>query len=668
MFNNGLFLKTTIIQGCKMRNFAIFICLLFGFVNLSLAKSQQIPLKDFYQLPMVQMPALSPDGKHIAVVLNQGEATQVAIVDFNDHSKVSVILQLGAEKYRIDSLAWANDEKILVTVSQPIRIQRYRLRTSHIYSASIDGKNVFELRQKGSRKQTPLEFLYASPRLLSLLQDDPNHVLVTLSDERDKNYSSVFKVNVNDGSFEKYIPNALRIVSWGVTPSGEILFAQGIDKDPTTDISLFYTRKNSDADWQLVKEREAYKEETFDVVMYEPSDNSLVVLSDYVADDTKPRKTSLWKYSIDQNKFTELLGEAPDSYDVTGAITRLEGSQKKVIGFTYNDGFVQRQYFNHDSQSISQQISAVFYNKGLQASLWDWDRDKNHYIVVTVSDKKPVSYFLFDKAKKKLTPWFGQYPNLSKANLSSVKPFSFEARDGMTLHGYLTMPNNVENPPVVLFPHGGPYARDSQYFDPFVQMFASRGYAVLQVNYRGSTGYGNDYETAGYREWGKKMQTDLLDALQWLKEQKQANTDKACIVGASYGGYAALVAGYQTPERFKCIVSIAGVADLGRQVVDWKSRSFDAYVKNAVSEDEKEQKLVSPLYHVNQFKAPVLLIHGKVDTRVNYYQSELMYEALKEAGKQVDFELFDWGTHHLNDAGNLKRAMELTEGFLKEHL
>ncbi|WP_448566944.1 alpha/beta fold hydrolase [Thalassotalea ganghwensis] len=651
-----------------MRYILFVAAVLLSISQFSFAKSQQIPLQHFYQLPMVQNPVISPDGKNIAVILNQDGLTQVAIVDFNDHSKVNVILQLGAEKYRIDELNWANNERVLVTVSQPMKVDRYRLRSTHLYSASLDGKDVFELRKRGKRRESALEFYYASPSLLSLLQDDPEHILVTQNDPRDKNYSSVFKVNVKNGDFEKYLPNGKRIVSWGVSPSGEILLAVGVDSDPDKDINYIYTRKDSRSDWLLVKTREAFKDETFGVISYLPEEDSIIVLSDYVEDDTKPRKTSLWKYSIAENKFTELLGQAPGQYDVTGAISRLEGKTRKVIGFTYNDGFLKRQYFNPTSQSISVQISNLFKQKGLQASLWDWDSTKSRYIVKTVSDKKPINYFLYDKSKNKLTPWYGQYPVLSKTNLNDVMPITFKARDGMQLHGYLTLPTHVQNAPVVLFPHGGPYARDSQYFDPFVQMFASRGYAVLQVNYRGSTGYGTDYQTAGYLEWGKKMQTDLIDGLDWLESKQLANTKQACIVGASYGGYAALVAGFQTPDRFKCIVSIAGVSDLTKQVSDWRMKGLKNYVENAVSSIKSEQISVSPIYHVEKFKAPVLLIHGKVDTRVSYYQSELMYDALKNADKEVDYELFDWGTHHLNDAGNRQRAMELMESFLQEHL
>ena len=186
-------------------------------------------------MPMVSSPSISPDEKNIAVILNQGEFTQMAIIPFADRSNVTVILQLGIEKYRIDSLSWANDNRILASVTQPFIIQKQRYRTTHLYSAQIDGSNVFEIRKK-SKNRSPVAFYYNSPRLLSLLEDDPEHILITINDPRDNNYSSVFKVNVNNGGFEKYLPNSKRIFSWGVTRTGEVLLAIGSDKNPDKDI------------------------------------------------------------------------------------------------------------------------------------------------------------------------------------------------------------------------------------------------------------------------------------------------------------------------------------------------------------------------------------------------------------------------------------------------
>ncbi|WP_371375219.1 alpha/beta hydrolase family protein [Thalassotalea aquiviva] len=624
---------------------------------------QQIPIEHFNKMPMVEQPTISPDGKHIAAVINQGEFTQVAIFPFEDKSKMEVILQLGAEKYRIDDLQWANDNRVLVSISSPLYLEQIsrRVRSTHLYSSDIKGKNVFELRSR-NRKQSQLDAYRSSPRLLSLLHSDPDHILVTQSDKRDNFYSSIFKVNINTGDFEKYVVNNKRFVSWGVNPDGDVLLGIAVDEDRNVDTKYIYTRKDPQSDWQLIRSFEPYQDAIFNPVMYEPSSNSVVVISDY-----KLQKDALWRYHIESEKF-DLIAEAPGTLDITAAIVRLKDNKRKLVGYSYNDNFIKRKYFAQSSNNLDLQLSGLFSKNGLQSSLFDGDKSNNRFLLYAISDSSPGKFFTYDHNKKKVSLWYPQFPDLEQATLASVLPFEFMARDEMMLYGYLTLPNNVEKPPVVVFPHGGPFARDSQYFDPFVQLFANRGYAVLQVNYRGSTGYGGDYLTAGYYQWGKKMQTDLIDALKWLESTELANTSNACIVGASYGGYAALAAGYKTPELFKCIVSIAGVADMNKIVQSLKVKGFKNYVENAITSNEDELEQLSPVNFAHQFKAPVLLIHGKSDTRVSYRESEAMYEALKEANKSVEMELFQFGTHNLDGAVNRRDAMKRIDVFLQQHL
>jgi dipeptidyl aminopeptidase/acylaminoacyl peptidase len=632
-------------------------------VSNAVFAAKEIPVSAFNQMPLVQQPTISPDGKNIAVITNQNDNTKVSIIPFDDKSQLNTILALGGEKYRIDNIVWANNERILAVVSQPLRLGKTHRRSSHIYSAKIDGSDVFEVKKRTSNDQSAWERYASKPRLLSVLRKEPNHVLMTINDKRDGYYSSVFKVDVRDGTFKKHIPNGKKIIGWYVNRTGEILMAIGTDEKRHTDINYIYTRKNEQSEWVKVKEMEAFKGATFDPVQYEPETNSMIVVSDHKLD-----KKALWRYNIDSGEYT-LMGEAPGELDIDGAITEYEGDERKVVGIRYTNHFSERIYFDEEYQSLNTMVANGFKKNGLEAYLTDWDSNKQRYIISSVSDTSPPRFFLFDKKNPKLVPWYGTYPVLAKHQLAPVMPFDFEARDGMKLNGYITLPNGVKNPPLVVHPHGGPYGvRDKQYFDPFVQLFASRGYAVLQVNYRGSGGFGNAFESAGYEKWGKEMQTDLIDAVNWVKENKLADTNNSCIAGASYGGYAALAAGYQTPKQFKCIVSIAGVGDMDAQLTHWERKNGKAYVDNIVNVDGKSLKSISPQYFADKFEAPVLLIHGKVDQQVGYLQSQNMYDALKKADKEVELELFKYGTHHLNDAVNRKKAMGLMIEFIDEHL
>jgi len=643
-----------------MLKIILFVAVTLSFSALA---QQKIPIGSFNQMPVVDQPSLSPDGQRIAVITNRDDVTQVSIFSFSDPNDVTTLLGLDGEKFRIEDVSWANNKRIIVKVTQPFKADGLQLRTTHLYSASVDGQSIFELNKRTGGKLTQWEFYRARPELLSVLPKEPNHILVTIQDVRDDYYSSVFKVNINNGDFEKYLPNQHKILYWHVNRLGEVLLAVGTDDDKTTDFRYYYTRKSVKSDWKLVKKTEAYRTATFAPELYEPETNSIVVVS-----DRKLNKDALWRYYIDSGKF-ELLGEAPGKLDINGPIWQRTGDSYHIVGFSYTDNFIKRVYFDPKSEATSKQIVQLFSKSGLQAFFYSRDEAQNRYIISTVSDNKSPVFYLYDKAAKKISPWYGQYPALSKVKLANVTPFEYKARDGMKLNGYVTLPHGVKNPPLVVFPHGGPYGiRDFQYFDPFVQLFASRGYAVLQINYRGSGGFGNNYLTSGYGQWGKSMQTDIIDAVSWVQQQKLADTNNACIVGASYGGYAALAAAYQTPKQFKCIVSIAGVADMDSQVRHWRRRGHKSFIRNAVNKADINLSPISPAFHAEKFEAPVLLIHGKVDTRVSYRQSTKMHDALKKAGKKVELKLFKFGTHHLNDAANRKQAMSLMVNFLDDHL
>jgi dipeptidyl aminopeptidase/acylaminoacyl peptidase len=644
-----------------LRIFALSLLLLTGFSN-----AEKLPLDYFTAMPMVDDPDVSPDGKHIAAIVNVNDQTQIMIAPFGSQ-KLTPLLSLENEKFRIEDVMWANNTRILVVASQPYNYEGMRWRTTHLFAANIDGSNVKELRRsaraKRSTSNSELAYYYNSPEVVSRLPKEPNHILVQTIDPRDNYYRSIYKVDINSGEHSKYLANGRRIVDWVVNSDGEVLVAVGVSGDPNDHAKFVYTRASNKENWKLVKRFEPYKTATFNPVFFDQETNSVLVLTDH-----QLYRTALWRFDLEKKDFTEVVAKAPGNYDIEDVIFHYKNGVQKLVGYKYADNFHRRVYFDHSIGQLDRQLGQALASSGLQSSIYSYDEANNKYIVKAVSDASPIKYFTFDAQSKKMSLWFSQHPNLEGKQLANVTPFSFNARDGMSINGYLTLPRGVEKPPVVLFPHGGPFARDYQYFDPFVQMIVNQGYAVLQVNYRGSTGFGNAYQVAGYKEWSKAMQTDLVDAMQWLKTTELVNTDKSCIAGASYGGYAALVAGYQTPEMFDCIASIAGISDLGDQITHWRRNGFRNYVDNSVGSDAESVAMASPINHIDKFKKPVLLVHGRVDTRVSYRQSTGMYDALKQAGKQVEYHELDFGTHFLNDASNRKHAMEQLSLFLQKHL
>ena len=257
--------------------------------------------------------------------------------------------------------------------------------------------------------------------------------------------------------------------------------------------------------------------------------------------------------------------------------------------------------------------------------------------------------------------------------LAATRPVSYQARDGLIIHGYLTLPpgRTPKGLPLVIMPHGGPFGvRDNGDYDPYVQFLANRGYAVLQPNYRGSESYGRVFEEKGNGQWGRAMQDDLDDGMDWLAKEGIADAKRVCMVGASYGGYAALWAATRNPERYRCAASLAGISDVGRQL----RYSADSFHSAKAARDWKQRVQgdagaadISPLAQVEKLKVPIFLAHGKEDTRVPIKQSALYAKALAAAGKPFEYVAYDNEGHGLDDPVHLQDYFDRLEAFLKKY-
>lgn len=302
-------------------------------------------------------------------------------------------------------------------------------------------------------------------------------------------------------------------------------------------------------------------------------------------------------------------------------------------------------------------------------------KDENKMVVITYGDKSYPNYYFYDVTKKQLTKLADAAPWIIEDEMCEMKPISYQSRDGMTINGYLTLPKGVEpkNLPVIINPHGGPWAKDNWGYNPEVQFLANRGYAVLQMNFRGSIGYGKKFWESSFKQWGKTMQDDISDGVKWLINQGIANPKKIGIYGASYGGYATLAGMTFTPELYACGVDYVGVSNLFTFMKTippyWKP--FLDMMHEMVGDPVKDSVLMrnaSPVFHVDKIIAPLFIAQGANDPRVNKAEADQMVEALKKRGIDVPYMVKDNEGHGFQNEENKFDFYNEMEKFLAKYL
>ncbi|WP_340679678.1 S9 family peptidase [Paraglaciecola sp.] len=608
----------------------------------------------YAQLPIVEQPSVSPDGSKVALIYNTPEGPTVSLAQFGSLD-FTILASLKLGRDRVDTVSWSGNKYIIVSASSPQWYRGEHFRVSRLYAFDVVNKVNIPLTQRKFTQQTGYE--YMTFKIVSLLKNDEEHILVSTYDVKDNGYV-VFKVNLANGKYNKIQNNEHDISSWSADVDGVVRLGDAYDKKDEKITRTLWYRDKEGSELKKLHTREIGKGETFNVLGITKEGGKAYILS-----DRETGRESLWLYDIIQGQFDSLVYTNPD-YDVAGGIQNSEG---ELIGIRYSDDYSRKFYFN--SKDSEQETSIANVLKGEHVTIVSRSVDKTKLIAVKESDNHPAMYFYFDLSKNKGGLWISEYPYLSKVSFPNVESYTFTASDGQQISGYVTFPTNIKNPPLIVYPHGGPHSRDYKYFNPQLQYMVSLGYAVLQVNFRGSEGFGSAFEAAGYFQWGKRMQQDVYDAMDWLIASNKVSSDKACVVGSSYGGYVALTATFQQPNRFDCAISIAGVSDLKELVLDNDNNGFyTGHIVNVADEAAVDELTeVSPINHIEQIKTPILLIHGTKDTRVSARQSEDFYSDAKRK-HDVKYVEIKNGTHFFDDnqSQQIKYA-EITK-FLEKHL
>lgn len=570
--------------------------------------AREVPIQDFFKDPQFTTVSLSPDGKHMAINVPQVDRTLLAVVRVADQAIVGKFDY--GENRHFRQVYWVNDNRLLFVVT--FKTGRFDFETARgdMYAANIDGTG---------RLDIPNGNTYS---IVDLTPEDPDTILVQRSFET----SFLFKLNVNNGRIMNVASAPVEQGSFLVDHDRKVRFVAGAMNDGR---NVTY-RRDGDK-WSLVHESErngaTYYPLGFD------AQNKRV----YMAKGAEGKPESIVLLDVDTRAETQLSSNgtvSPSGY-------LWSSDRKTLLGVWYEDGIPYWDWVapDHPETMIYAGLTKAFPGKAVR---FHRASDNGRYLMMQVySDVQAPEAYLFDRQTGQAQFLTASMDWIKPEEMSPMKPIVVKARDGLPLHGYITIPKNSDgkNLPLIINPHGGPHGpRDEWGFNPEVQLFANRGYAVLQINYRGSGGYGNAFEGMGYRKWGTTMQDDLTDSVKWAVAQGIADPDRVCIYGASYGGYAALMSVVREPDLYRCTVGYVGVYDLDAQrSADFmEHESGRNYLKDVYPPTAAERMAQSPAYGVERIKAPILLVHGEKDVRVPIKNMHFLISQLAKAGKKPD--------------------------------
>ena len=496
-------------------------------------------------------------------------------------------------------------------------------------------------------------------QIIDKLEDDPQHVIVGLN-KRNPQIFDAYRLNISTSELVLIAENPGNISGWMTDHQGRLRIAHQTDGVNT---SVLYRPSEMEA-WDTVIST-TFKT-SFNPLFFDFHDSSVVYATSNIGRDKK----ALVRFNMATRKEIEEIHKNND-YDIAGAAF---SKKRKVLTSVFWTGEkAERSGFDPSIEAVYKHIEELIPD----AEVYLTSRDKNEtvYMVRTMNDKTRGSYYLYYVSDKKLEKISAVSPWLNAAFMCDMKPISYKSRDGLTIHGYLTLPKGKKpkNLPVVVNPHGGPWARDVWGFNPEVQFLANRGYAVLQMNFRGSTSYGRSFWEASFKQWGQAMQNDISDGVRYLVAEGIADQNRIAIYGASYGGYATLAGVTLTPDLYNCAIDYVGVSNLFTfmETIPPYWVPYRKMLYEMVGDPVKDKEMLSkysPALHADQIKTPLFIAQGANDPRVKQSESDQMVEALKARGVDVEYMLKKNEGHGFHNEENRFEFYEAMEKFLAKHL
>ena len=605
-------------------------------------RAPRIPLKDFFDNPKISSAAISPDGRQLAFLAPEGNRMNVWVGDvarnLDSAKAITHYTQRG-----IMHFVWTRDSRYVL-----FEQDREGDENVHLFRADPlhpDAKAVDLTPMAGARAE-----------VIDLPRVRPGEAIVGIN-ARDKRYFDAYRLDLRTGELQLIEENPGDVDAWHVDSHGDI-------RACTAQVGTKTEIRARDSASGPFRTLATYTDEESPSVHGFSADGTYLYFSG--ARDANAER--LVKLDLKTGK--ETLIDADPEYDLSEVL--ISDRTKELLGVAYNKDRLIYKPFDKQFARDLEILDKLHEGEILFRNSTD---DERKWIIAYNSPTDPGATYLYDRATGQAQFLYRPRPWLSHEGLADMQAISFSSRDGLTIHGYLTLPKGVvaKNLPTVLVVHGGPWARDTWGYDPEVQFLANRGFAVLQVNYRGSTGYGKQFLNAGNREWGGKMLDDLIDGVDWIVSQGIADRKRLGIYGASYGGYATLSALAFRPNVFACGVDYVGVSNLFTfmDTIPPYWETFRELMYKRVGNPKIDQELLrtrSPLFAVDKIKAPLFVAQGYNDPRVNHAEAEQIVRALKTNGKAVEYLVKMDEGHGFENPENRLDFYEKMEAFLEKHL
>ena len=640
----------------------------FGLLKCAAALATPPSIENFAARPAIEAATISPDGHYFAVISTRDGRGAAVVLDRSPAQLPAKAVLTEPPHFLLSWCRWATDTRLLCGYRGMVKPNGRVIGITRLVAVDADGKNTKVLIQNSDSAQGQFQ-----DRVINWNPGPANTVLIEADEGLNDSQllpsthvygnvgthalPAVFELDVVTGALSMRQRAREPIRHWIGDSHGHVRLGWGLSGNAIS----YFARLDGDSDWRRLARFEAFSREKHFVPIAINSQDPNKAYA-YANDDGN--RKALWLIDLTDKEDPSLIFSHP-LVDTGAPILGYDG---RLLGVHYDTEHPMIYYADDPTKSINLAVQRL--QPGGFSSIAGSTRDEKTFIIRSYSDISPSTFRVLDVEHQRVELLGEPYPGRDMSTLATMRSISYPARDGTMIPAYLSTPVGVPstNLPLIILPHSGPMARTTWGYFFLRQFLVSRGYAVLQMNFRGSSGYGDDWFFAAHQDWGGLTYDDVVDGARWAIAQRIADPKRLGIVGWDFGGYIALLGAQRNPDLFRCAVDIAGVSDLNLLEGEVYSRLNSSVIKTQIGTDKEKLKLNSPRLHADEFKVPLLMVHGDMDAQVPFEQSEDMDHALTRAGKPHQLIRIPDGDHLLSAEKDRVTLLRAVETFLNDHL